>query len=66
MRYSYLEMLLDGYHDLDPRSIQKSVKRVLMSKKFTPDYSIKNHAYSFAKAFYERTTGSIFLSLGRL
>ena len=64
MRYSYLELLLDHYEDLDPRSIQKSVNRALKKAGFNADYSTENYAYSFAKAFHERTSEDIFLTQG--
>jgi hypothetical protein len=64
MRCSYLELLLDHYEDLDPKSIQKSVNRALKRAGFNADYSTENYAYSFAKAFHERTAEDIFLTQG--
>jgi hypothetical protein len=66
MKYSYLKLLLDGYQDLDPKSIQKSVNAVLKKGGFKSDYSTENYAYSFTKAFYERTTTNLFLTEGEV
>lgn len=66
MKYSYLSLLLDGYKDLDPKSIQNSVNAVLKRGGLKSDYSTENYAYSFAKAFYDRTTSQLFLSQGEV
>ena len=66
MKYAYLKLLLDGYKDLDPRSIQKSVNAVLKKGGFKSDYSTENYAYSFAKAFHDRTASQLFLSQGEI
>jgi hypothetical protein len=66
MRYSYLKLLLESYEDLDPKSIQKSVNRALKRAGFDADYSTENYAYSFAKAFHERTAEDIFLTQGEM
>jgi len=64
MKYSYLQMLLDDFESLESTSIQKSVNRVLKKANFKPNYSTENYAFSFAKAFHERTNQSIFTSTG--
>ena len=64
MYYYYLQMLLDDFESLDPQSIQKSVNKVLKKAGFKPNYSTENYAYSFAKAFYDRTNRQVFLATG--
>jgi predicted HNH restriction endonuclease len=66
MTYRYLKLLLDNYEELDPTSIQKSVNAVLQRAGFKQDYWTENYAYSFAKAFYERTASYFFLSQGEI
>ena len=66
MRYSYLKLLIDSYEDLNPKSIQNSVNAVLKREGYKSDYSTENYTYSFAKAFHERSSSSLFLSQGEI
>ena len=63
-RYSYLQMLIDNFSDLDSKQIQKSVNKVLKKAGFQPNYSTENYAYTLVKAYQDRT--SFFLSQGEL
>jgi hypothetical protein len=55
MAYSYLDKIISGFDELDPNSIQNSVNKVLKKAGFKPNYATENYAYSFAKAFHDRT-----------
>lgn len=52
--YSTLQLLLDRFCDIDPRSIQGSLNNVLKSANIRLDHTTETYLYGLVKAFRER------------
>ncbi len=63
IRYSYLQMLIDSFDELDQQAIQKSVNEVLKKAGFPANYSTENYSYTLAKAYHQRRN-KMFLLFG--
>jgi 5-methylcytosine-specific restriction protein A len=52
--YSVLQALLEHFDSIKPRSITRSVNRILKQAKVKRDHVTETYAFSFAKAIHER------------
>jgi predicted HNH restriction endonuclease len=63
-RYDYISLLVDHFEELDPKSIQNSVNKVLREAGLDQDFRTETYAYTLAKEFHKRTGEMLFLASG--
>jgi hypothetical protein len=56
VRYSNIDVILEGFGKIDPRSIQPSIQRVLVDAGLRKNYSTENYIYGFAREIKRRGT----------
>jgi len=54
IKYPHLQILINNYQKLDPKSITKAVNDVLKNAGLESDYTTETYLYSFAKAYFDR------------
>jgi hypothetical protein len=53
-RYSYIDVVLEGFDRIDPNSIQPSIQQVFLDAGLKKNYSTENYVYGFAKEIRRR------------
>lgn len=53
-RYSYIDVVLEGFDRIDPNSIQPSIQHVFLDAGLQKNYSTENYVYGFAKEIRRR------------
>ena len=66
IEYRTLQELLDRFSKIDPKSIEKSVNRVLEKAGLPLDHLSGTYSYGFAKEYLRRINRGMFLSQGEL
>lgn len=54
IEYSYIDVVLNGFARIDPKSIQRSIQPVLLEAGLKENLWTENYAYGFAKAILQR------------
>lgn len=66
--YSYLDVVLNGFDQIDPKSIQPTIQKVFLAAGLKEDFFTENYVYGFAKEIRKRLAGLLhpFLSSGEM
>jgi predicted HNH restriction endonuclease len=68
VRYSHIDVIIEGFDRIDPKSIQPSIQQVFVDAGLLKNYSTENYIYGFAREIRRRlgTLEAPFLSSGEV